>query len=386
MAQSFSAACGPDALLQHLAELRRAVRTASGGLVFVAGPLVQRLPSIAELVRSAWPGVPACIVPAAGVLSERAEIEAESAASGLLWEGGTATPFAAASGGVAGALAATIGARAGTAVVFARPDSFAAEELESIPAAAPSACVIGGGTAGAGAIGIRASGELIEGTTTGLAITGLAPPIVEASAACRLLSGFQVIEEVGGGGLVLRAGGRSALDLLSACTADLTHRGGAPPLIFAALADSADVSAGRGGAEAGSGADEDAPRFLIRPIRGVDPARRAIMLGEGLRPGARIAFAVRDAGAARAGLEAAARRVARSALGAAPRFALYLSCAGRGRGLYGAADVEVRVLRQRFAELPIAGMHSAFEIVPWAPGQARLALYTGVLALFRAPS
>jgi hypothetical protein len=48
--------------------------------------------------------------------------------------------------------------------------------------------------------------------------------------------------------------------------------------------------------------------------------------------------------------------------------------------------VEARILRQRFGDLPIVGMHSAFEIVPWAPGEARLALYTGVLALFRSPS
>ncbi|KYF93714.1 hypothetical protein BE20_08585 [Sorangium cellulosum] len=95
---------------------------------------------------------------------------------------------------------------------------------------------------------------------------------------------------------------------------------------------------------------------------------------------------MRDAAAARAGLEGIARQVSQSALGSAPRFALYLSCAGRGQGLYGAPDVEARILRQRFADLPIAGMHSSFEIAPWAPGQARLALYTGVLALFRAPS
>jgi hypothetical protein len=31
-------------------------------------------------------------------------------------------------------------------------------------------------------------------------------------------------------------------------------------------------------------------------------------------------------------------------------------------------------------------MHSAFEITPWSRGESRVALYTGVLALFRSPS
>jgi small ligand-binding sensory domain FIST len=145
-------------------------------------------------------------------------------------------------------------------------------------------------------------------------------------------------------------------------------------VVFVALADAA--------AEGASEAD----RYIVRPVRGIDPARRGVMVGPEVKPGMRLAFAVRDAAAARAGLEAAARTISQQALGAAPRFAIYLSCAGRGQGLYGAPDVEARLLRQRFGDLPIAGMHSAFEIVPWGPGEARLALYTGVLALFRSPS
>jgi small ligand-binding sensory domain FIST len=121
-------------------------------------------------------------------------------------------------------------------------------------------------------------------------------------------------------------------------------------------------------------------------VRGIDPTRRGVLIGPEAKPGGRLAFAVRDAAAARAGLESAARTVSQQALGAAPRFAIFVSCAGRGQGLYGSPDVEARILRQRFGDLPIAGMHSAFEIVPWGPGDAKVALYTGVVALFRSPS
>ncbi|WP_437502807.1 FIST C-terminal domain-containing protein [Sorangium sp. So ce1099] len=415
MARSFSATCGPDGLLHHLVDLRSAVPSASGGIVFVSGQLAQRASGVAELVRSTWRGIPACVVPAAGVLSERGELEGDTGASGVLWSGGRVAPFALPeraddpSRALRETLARTIGPRSATAILFARPGALAAGALEGLASCVPGACLFGAGTASSSAIGVTSQGELIEGPVTGLAITGFAPPIVDASPAARLLSGFHLVEEVSGG-VVLRAGGRSALDLLSAATATLGEQASAQPLVLAALADPA-VDPRGGPAEPRGDAAEPAAlgsvssvgavgsvssadsvssvgsvRYVLRPIRGIDPSRRGLLLGDDARPGGRLAFAVRDAAAARAGLEGIARQVSRSALGSAPRFALYLSCAGRGQGLYGAPDVEARILRQRFADLPIAGMHSSFEIAPWAPGEARLALYTGVLALFRAPS
>ncbi|WP_441291392.1 FIST signal transduction protein [Sorangium sp. KYC3313] len=386
MARSFSATCGPDGLLQHLADLRSAVPSPSGGVVFASGQLAQRASGIAELVRSAWRGVPACVVPAAGVLSERGEIEGDTGASGVLWSGGQVTPFALPERAeepsrlLREALARAVGQRSATAILFARPGAFAPERLEALSLSAPNACLFGAGTASGSAIGVTSQGELIEGPATGLAITGFAPPLVAASPAARLISGFHRIDEASGG-VVLRAGGQPALDLLSAATATLGEPPSAQQLILAALADP--PGADRGDAEAEA---LDSERYVLRPVRGIDPSRRGLLLGDEARPGARLAFAVRDAAAGRAGLEGIARQVSRSALGSAPRFALYLTCAGRGQGLYGTPDVEPRILRQRFADLPIAGMHSSFEIAPWARGQARLALYTGVLALFRAPS
>ncbi|WP_437904169.1 FIST C-terminal domain-containing protein [Sorangium sp. So ce327] len=393
MARSFSATCGPDGLLQHLADLRSAVPSPSGGVVFVSGQLAQRASGVAELVRGAWRGVPACVVPAAGVLSERGEIEGDTGASGVLWSGGQVTPFALPERAeepsrlLREALARTVGQRPATAILFARPGAFAPERLEALSLSAPNTCLFGAGTASGSAIGVTSQGELIEGPATGLAITGFAPPLVDASPAARLLSGFHHIDEASGG-VVLRAGGRPALDLLSAATATLGEPPSAQQLILAALADPpldppAAPGAGRGDAEAEA---LDSVRYVLRPVRGIDPSRRGLLLGDEARPGARLAFAVRDAAIGRAGLEGIARQVSRSALGSAPRFALYLTCAGRGQGLYGTPDVEARILRQRFADLPIAGMHSSFEIAPWARGQARLSLYTGVLALFRAPS
>jgi small ligand-binding sensory domain FIST len=328
-------------------------------------------------------------VPGAGVLTERGEIEGASAASGILWSGGRATTFALGEGAASGALREASGApsgRAGTVLLFPRSD-FAADMLESVSAAVPGGCLFGAGTVGGSAIALSPAGEPLRGRAAGMVLHGLAAPLVESSAACRLVSPLRPVDEASGG-LVLTIDGTPALDLLSSCMPEI--RGAAPgggpaqpqPVVFVAIADPA-PAASEGGS---GGTDAPAERYVVRPVRGIDPTRRGVMVGPEVKPGVRIAFAVRDAASARAGLEAAARKLSQQALGAAPRFALYLSCAGRGQGLYGTPDVEARILRQRFGDLPIAGMHSAFEIVPWAPGEARLALYTGVLALFRSPS
>jgi len=270
-------------------------------------------------------------------------------------------------------LANAVGQRQATALLFARSD-FSSELLSGLSAAAPRVCLLGAGTVGNPALVLTAAGERLAGRAVGLLIRGGAPPLYDAASACRLLAPPRRIETTSDG-LVLEVEGMSALDFLSASAVDIPRpgTGGAQPLVLAAL-----FSEGKG--------DGDGDRFVVRPVRGVDPGRGAIMIGTEVQPGMRLGFAVRDAATAKANLDAMARKIAGQALGAAPEFALFLSCAGRGRGLYGAPDVESRLLRQRFPDVPIAGMHSSFEIVPWAPGEAKLALYTGVLALFRQPS
>jgi small ligand-binding sensory domain FIST len=396
-ARSFSiTATAAVGLSRPLAAARAEVPSPSGGLIFVAGALAQEIDGIAEQVRAAWRNVPVCIVPGAGVLTERGEIEGASAASGILWSGGRVTPFAVGEAATAGALREAIaGAASGasasgkdkpasprpaTALVFPRAD-FVGDLSEGIqPPASPEGapkppgsglCVFGAGTVGADALALTAAGAPLRGRAAGVVLHGLAPPLVESSAACRLVTPLRVVDEASSG-MVLRVGGTPALDLLSSCMPEIRDaaQGNQPqPVVFVALADAG-----------------ESPRYVVRPVRGIDPTRRGVMVGPEAKAGMRVAFAVRDAPAARAGLESAARTVSQQALGAAPRFAIYLSCAGRGQGLYGAPDVEARILRHRFGDLPIAGMHSAFELVPWGPGEARVALYTGVLALFRSPS
>lgn len=379
-------AASPDALSRVLGELKDAVRgtdsrtapAPAGGIVFVSGALALDPKAVAETVRAAWRGVPACVVPAAGVLNEKNELEGVAAASGLLWTGGRAAPFVI--GQTPGEREAEVLRRASCAALFTRPDAFQAAEIEKL--GLPSgAQIFGAGTVGTAPVAVSADGTIsAQSDACGLAIAGLAP-VVDASAACKLLTPFYPVDEVQAG-MVLRLGGRPALDVLSALGGQ-TASEGSPPIVFAALSDEPEP-AGR-------------ERYVVRPIRGIDPGRRGVMVGAEARIGTRLAFAARDAAAGKELLEQSARQVSVQTTGASARFLLYFTCAGRGQGLYGAPGVESRILRKRFGDLPIAGMHSSFELLPRAAatgaegarpagGPVRVAMYSGVLALFRSPS
>lgn len=368
-------------MARALAEVYRAVPRATGGVVLVSGQLARQANELGALVAKVWRGVPVVVVPVAGILSDRGEVERTSAVGGLLWSGGRAEPLLLDGQsdrlveGLSRAWAGlSSGLRPHTLALFVRPELAGLDAFEGPFPFAPELCLIGGGTAGGSPLVVSPSGQVQASRAAGIALGGMAAPLVEVSPALRLLTPFEPIEELSGE-MLLRVGGRPALEALSAAAAGLRVAGpGTPqPVVFAALAESEDL-------------DRSPPRFVVRNVRGVDPTRRGIVVGPELRVGLRCAFGVLDAPEARGDLERAARRLVDASRGSAPQFAFFTSCAGRGQGLYGTPEVESRLLRQRLGDLPWLGMHSSFELAPWGPGRAKMQFFTGVLSVFRSPS
>jgi small ligand-binding sensory domain FIST len=104
------------------------------------------------------------------------------------------------------------------------------------------------------------------------------------------------------------------------------------------------------------------------------------LIAPGAAEGAIATFLVRDGEGARANLDALLARLAAETAAHAPVFGLYFNCAARGQDLYGAADVDVSLIRARFPGLPVAGLFGSFELAPVA-GAAAMHAYTGVLVL-----
>jgi small ligand-binding sensory domain FIST len=389
-AHSFSfAGEDPEKAARAYAQAVRRVTRPSGAMVFAAGALGERLVELGRALAAAVPGLPVCLVAGAGVVSERGEVEGQSAATGVVWSGGQAEPFS-----ISGSNVESMGSRLlealrksessgrnATALVFARPNGLAPHVLEPLSELRRTR-VLGAGTVGeAPVIVIGADGNLSTGPAGGLVLTGLTSPLVRASAACRLLMPLKVISKTRGS-MVLEIEGAPALEVLSSVADNLEDQ----PLVFVALAppvapdaSPVDPTLNR------SNHPPERPDVLIRAVQGVDPVRRGLLVSDEVRPGMRLAFAVRDAKAAREDLTSAVRDLLREAHGAAPRFGIYLNCAGRGSSLYGQRDVDLKILKARLGELPLAGMQSSFEVSE-VGGKPSLQLYTGVLGVFTAPS
>src|SRR5882724_456781 len=206
-AQSFSyAGEDPEKGARAFAQAARRVTGPSGAMIFAAGVLGERLVELGRAVAQAMPGLPLCLAAGAGVVSERGEVEGQAAATGIIWSGGTARPFA-----VSGHNAETVGTqlteairgvesngRTTTALVFARPNGLAPHVLEPLGDLRRTR-VLGAGTVGeAPVLALTADGTLSPGPAGGIVLSGLTTPLVRASAACRLLMPLKVISKTRG--------------------------------------------------------------------------------------------------------------------------------------------------------------------------------------------
>ncbi|EAQ75447.1 MULTISPECIES: FIST N-terminal domain-containing protein [unclassified Synechococcus] len=113
---------------------------------------------------------------------------------------------------------------------------------------------------------------------------------------------------------------------------------------------------------AGGGGDAESTAFLVRNLIGVDPRNGAVAVAERLRVGQQVQFQLRDADASRQELRQLLRNQAKAS--EPPLAGLLFACLGRGKGLYGEADGDVRIAQGEFPGLPMAGAFCNGEIGP----------------------
>jgi small ligand-binding sensory domain FIST len=375
-AQSFEVrSSSPERVVAAFAAARAEVPRSAAGIVFMSGALLERQEAVGRLFSAKRFGIPLLLVGGAGVLSERGELEAESAATGLVWSGGRAEigviDASDRDEGLCEGLEGFLAGRAGRTAValFVPPGGFTPRAVQLLGQRSFGAPIFGGGALGQpGVIAIGPGGELVTGRAVAMAVHDFGVPRVRTAHSCRLLGPLRPITRARGA-MVLEIGGEPALDALTRAGAGLSGQ----PLLLSVLA--------RDGSGAGDGRQE----LLVRGVQGVDPSVRGLLVSDEAREGVWMTFGVRDGRAAQADLERLARELYRDIAGSLPLCALYVNCSGRGQNLYGRANVDTRILRERFGDIPIAGVQSAFEIAPHGDAQS-LQLYSGVLSLFTALS
>ena len=120
----------------------------------------------------------------------------------------------------------------------------------------------------------------------------------------------------------------------------------------------------------------DTGDYLVRNLVGIDPRQGWIVLGAEVAPGDPILFCRRDPDSARADLDRMLRQLA-GRLQGPPKAGIYVSCIARGAALFGEPGVETGMIRERFGDIPLIGFFANGEI-----SRDRLYGHTGVLTLF----
>jgi small ligand-binding sensory domain FIST len=121
--------------------------------------------------------------------------------------------------------------------------------------------------------------------------------------------------------------------------------------------------------------------FLVRNLLGVDPKSGVIAVGAQPRAGQTVQFHRRDAAAATEDMAELLARAQKQLGGAAVYGGCLCCCNGRGRGLFGAANHDARMIQEKFGPLGMAGFFCNGEIGPVGERNF-LHGYTASLALF----
>ena len=120
--------------------------------------------------------------------------------------------------------------------------------------------------------------------------------------------------------------------------------------------------------------------FLVRNLVGYDQESGAIAVSEGVSEGQFVQFHLRNSIAAKKEIQEIALDLHERTLEQPPAFGMYFNCLGRGKGLYGEANHDIQIIKQRFPELPVIGFFGNAEFAPIG-GRNFAHAYTGALVL-----
>ena len=121
----------------------------------------------------------------------------------------------------------------------------------------------------------------------------------------------------------------------------------------------------------------DTGDYLVRNLMGVDQKNHFIAVGEMISDDNEIMFCQRDSDSAHQDMTRMLNNIKQRIGSSAPRGALYYSCLGRGRSLFGSDSEELKMIQEALGDIPLTGFFCNGEIA-----HDHLYGYTGVLTVF----
>jgi small ligand-binding sensory domain FIST len=374
-----------DAALEAaLAALARAgTARADLALVFTTGDAYGAAPQILHSVRRVTGARTVVGCSGAGVLTERREIEDEPAVAVLVVESERlmARAFLVADQAEAGADAAAEVARqvgptlAEGGCLLLLPDAVGlapAALLGGLEAELGPVPVMGAVAAGTTMFEL-CNTESAQGAVAGLALAGLRPVIGVAQGCIPIGEPYVVTRAEGN--VIHEIGSRKAVDVLKDAVRALVEGSARAQRTRSSLFAGLAMDPAKSPLERGD--------FLVRNLLSVDQPAGAVRVAETVKVGQTIQFHIRDAQASRDDLQSTLQRVSQGLGARRPLFGCYFNCAGRGRGLYGAPDHDVTLIRTCLGEFPLVGFFGNGEFAPVARRNF-FHTYTGALVVFPA--
>jgi small ligand-binding sensory domain FIST len=256
---------------------------------------------------------------------------------------------------------------AAVAVLVDPAELDAVDFVAGLADAAPEVLITGAGVSG-GEAGCRVFYDGVARTDACVALVFPADlhPTIGMTQGCQALSEPLTITAADGN-LVLELDGRPSVEALQRAISD--------PRNPALRRMTPHLLAGIG--ELGVDGRSD---YVVRQLAIAEGDRPALAVAEPVRAGQTLRFTLRDAIAARDDMKAMLDEQAEARREHPARFGVYFNCAERGSTLYGQAGLDPELIRRRFADLPVVGVQSSFEIGP-ACGRPRMHMFTGVLLL-----
>lgn len=122
--------------------------------------------------------------------------------------------------------------------------------------------------------------------------------------------------------------------------------------------------------------ESDTGDYTVRNLMAIDVPQKRIVVGDYLHKGQALMFCRRDGTSAREDLQATLNRL-KQRIPSPIRGALYYSCLGRGRQLFGEQSEEIKLVHEILGDFPLVGFFANGEIA-----KNQLYGYTGVITLF----
>lgn len=120
----------------------------------------------------------------------------------------------------------------------------------------------------------------------------------------------------------------------------------------------------------------DTGDYMVRNLMGIDPTNNLVAIGELVNINDPIMFCKRDLASAEEDLDRMLQNILRR-LKSPAKAALYYSCLGRGRELFGQQSQELKKVQDALGDIPLVGFFANGEI-----SHDKLYGYTGVLTVF----